>query len=195
MKKFFLIIASMIAGIAIGISGTIIFNARQPEKPSNFTVRTINSVTKTQNVNYSSDRLPAIHVSQEDAVQKFKSLYSSAKIKSISLTLRDNIYLYNITGYDNLKDCSIQIDATNNKILGQSTQIFDYDYDEETALNLNKTISRSRANKIANQEIGGGTPIFWELTDDNDRAIWKVNLVQHGQKRTVKIDARNGDVI
>lgn len=150
---------------------------------------------KTQNVNYSSDRLPAIHVSQKDAVQKFKSLYSSAKIKSISLTLRDNIYLYNITGYDNLKDCSIQIDATNNKILGQSTQIFDYDYDDETTLNLNKTISRSRANKIANQEIGGGTPIFWELTDDNDRAIWKVNLVQHGQKRTVKIDARNGDVI
>lgn len=47
MKKFFLIIASMIAGIAIGISGTLIFNARQPEKPSNFTVRTINSVTKT----------------------------------------------------------------------------------------------------------------------------------------------------
>lgn len=111
------------------------------------------------------------------------------------MTLRDNIYLYNITGYDNLKDCSIQIDATNNKILGQSTQIFDYDYDDETTLNLNKTISRSRANKIANQEIGGGTPIFWELTDDNDRAIWKVNLVQHGQKRTVKIDARNGDVI
>lgn len=195
MKKFLLIISSIIAGIVIGVAGTILINSQQPERSSNFTVHTTNSATKAQNVNYSSDRLPAIRVSQATAVQRFKSLYSSAEIKSISLTLKDNIYLYNIEGYDSRKDCSIQIDATNNQILGQSTQILDYDYDEEAALNLDKTISRNQANDIAKKEIGGGTPILWELADDNDQAIWKIHLVHHGEKRTVKINAKNGDII
>lgn len=195
MKKFLLIILSIIAGIVIGVAGTILINSQQPERSSNFTVHTTNSATKAQNVNYSSDRLPAIRVSQATSVQRFKSLYSSAEIKSISLTLKDNIYLYNIEGYDSRKDCSIQIDATNNQILGQSTQILDYDYDEEAALNLDKTISRNQANDIAKKEIGGGTPILWELADDNDQAIWKIHLVHHGKKRTVKINAKNGDII
>lgn len=70
-----------------------------------------------QTISYSSDKLPAIRVNQRNAIKKFNSLYSSAVIKSITLGLDNNIYVYNIVGYDDRKDCMIQIDATNNKLL------------------------------------------------------------------------------
>ncbi|KRL80604.1 lipoprotein [Lactobacillus ultunensis DSM 16047] len=89
----------------------------------------------------------------------------------------------------------IQVDATNNKIIGQSTQVLDYDYEKETSLNLNKTISRQEATAVALKEIPNATPISWELLDDNDLPIWKINLVKDGQKHEVKINAQNKEII
>lgn len=116
-------------------------------------------------------------MNQASAIQRFKSLYSNAAIKSITLALRNDIYVYTIVGFDSVKDCTIQIDATNNKIIGQSTQILDYDYIKEVALNLKKTISRQEANEIALRDLRGATQILWELTDENGKAIWKINLI------------------
>ena len=90
-------------------------------------------------------------------------------IKSITLSLSKDIYVYDIVGYDDRKDCTIQVDATNNKILGQSTQVLDYDYEKDASLNLKKTISRQEANEVALKEFSGRTPISWELTDDNNQ--------------------------
>lgn len=98
-------------------------------------------------------------------------------------------------GYDDRKDCTIQVDATNNKILGQSTQVLDYDYEKDASLNLKKTISRQEANEIALKEFSGGTPISWELTDDNNHSIWKVKMIHGEHKHTVKINARTKAVI
>lgn len=53
----------------------------------------------------------------------------------------------------------IQIDATNNKIIGQSTQVLNYDFYKESYLNLNKTISRSEASEIATKEFNNETAI------------------------------------
>ena len=83
----------------------------------------------------------------------------------------------------------IQVDATNNQIIGQSTQVLDYNYDKESSLNLKKTISRKEATSIALREVPGATPLSWELKDDNDQAIWKINLVENSQKCVVKINA------
>ncbi|NRO56832.1 hypothetical protein IMAU60066_01241 [Lactobacillus helveticus] len=134
-------------------------------------------------------------MNQASAIQRFKSLYSNAAIKSITLALRNDIYVYTIVGFDSVKDCTIQIDATNNKIIGQSTQILDYDYVKEEALNLKKTISRQEANDIALRDLRGATTILWELTDENSKAIWKINLIYQNQKRELKIDALNKNII
>ena len=152
-------------------------------------------LNKTQAVSYSSDKLPAIRVDQSGAIRKFKSLYSSAMIKSISLTLNKGIYVYNIVGFDDRKDCMIQVDATNNKILGQSTQVLNYDSDKETYLNLNKTISRKEATEIATKEFRNSIPISWELEDVNDQAIWKIILIRDEQKREIKINAETKELI
>lgn len=132
---------------------------------------------------------------QSGAIRKFKSLYSSAMIKSISLTLNKGIYIYNIVGFDDRKDCMIQVDATNNKILGQSTQVLNYDFDKETYLNLNKTISRKEATEIATKEFRNSIPISWELEDVNDQAIWKIILIRDEQKREIKINAETKELI
>ncbi|MCT3403464.1 PepSY domain-containing protein [Lactobacillus helveticus] len=139
--------------------------------------------------------MPQIRMNQASAIQRFKSLYSNAAIKSITLALRNDIYVYTIVGFDSVKDCTIQIDATNNKIIGQSTQILDYDYVKEEALNLKKTISRQEANEIALRDLRGTNTILWELTDENGKAIWKINLIYQNQKRELKIDALNKNII
>ncbi|WP_254262816.1 PepSY domain-containing protein [Lactobacillus helveticus] len=139
--------------------------------------------------------MPQIRMNQASAIQRFKSLYSNAAIKSITLALRNDIYVYTIVGFDSVKDCTIQIDSTNNKIIGQSTQILDYDYVKEEALNLKKTISRQEANEIALRDLRGATTILWELTDENGKAIWKINLIYQNQKRELKIDALNKNII
>ncbi|EEJ71464.1 PepSY domain-containing protein [Lactobacillus ultunensis] len=195
MRKFLTVICSICVGIAIGIFATQLYASSHTPRPSNVTVRVGDFLNRTQTVSYSSDKLPPIRVNQSTAIKKFKSLYSSAVIKSITLTLDNNIYVYNIVGYDERKDCMIQVDATNNKIIGQSTQVLDYDYEKETSLNLNKTISRQEATAVALKEIPNATPISWELLDDNDLPIWKINLVKDGQKHEVKINAQNKEII
>lgn len=195
MKKTFTISIGLLAGIIIGVISTCLILGKQKPQPSNFTVHIANSATKPTSVNYSSDNLPKINLSQSAAINKFRSLYSSAVIKSITLNLNKDIYIYNITGFDDRKDCTIQIDATNNKILGQSTQVLDYNYEKGTSLNLKKTISRHEATEIALKEVNNSTPISWELADDNDQEIWKVVLIHSGHKHTVKINAQTKEVI
>ncbi|WP_249357392.1 PepSY domain-containing protein [Lactobacillus helveticus] len=193
MKKIIKPFLIGVISILIGIFSTIFWTKHQPQKPINFSITNKNVVPK--NVNYSSSKLPQIRMNQASAIQKFKSLYSNAVVKSISLALKNDIYVYTIVGFDSVKDCTIQLDATNNKIIGQSTQLLDYDYTKEEALNLKKTISRQEANEIAIKELRGATPILWELSDENGKAIWKINLIYQNQKRQLKIDALNKNII
>lgn len=193
MKKFIKPVLIGVTGTLIGVFSTIFWIKQQPQKPINFSITTKNVLPK--NVNYSSNKLPQIRMSQVSAIQKFKSLYSNAEIKSITLALKNDTYVYTIVGFDSIKDCTIQLDATNNKIMGQSTQLLDYDYNKEEALNLKKIISRQEANAVALRELRGATPILWELTDEDGKAIWKINLIYNNQKRELKIDALNKNII
>ncbi|WP_217270229.1 PepSY domain-containing protein, partial [Lactobacillus helveticus] len=49
--------------------------------------------------------------------------------------------------------------------------------------------------KIALRDLRGATTILWELTDENGKAIWKINLIYQNQKRELKIDALNKNII
>ena len=182
MKKFIKPVLIGVTGTLIGVFSTIFWIKQQPQKPINFSITTKNVLPK--NVNYSSNKLPQIRMSQASAIQKFKSLYSNAEIKSITLVLKNDTYVYTIVGFDSIKDCTIQLDATNNKIMGQSTQLLDYDYNKEEVLNLKKTISRQEANAVPLRELRGA-----------GKAIWKINLIYNNQKRELKIDALNKNII
>ena len=83
MKRFLTFILSIFAGIAIGIA--ISHANQETRKTSNVTVHVGDFLNKTQAVSYSTDKLPTIRVNQASAIRKFKSLYSNAVIKSISL--------------------------------------------------------------------------------------------------------------
>lgn len=194
MKKYFKPILFSFLGLLLGAGITGLFWSKTNQKPISFTVKN-NSAVQVQNMTYTSDKLPQIQVSQKAAVQKFKALYSSAQIKSIALTLEGERYIYNIIGFDEHKDCTIQIDATNNKILGQSTQVLDYAYDQDVGLSLNKTISRQKATQLALKEYPNSKPIHWELEADNGQALWKVYLLHNKHKHTVKIDAVHENII
>lgn len=111
-EKIFFAILNIGIGIGLGIFIAKNYMTQLEPKTNNVTVSVGDFLNKTQKVSYSSDKLPAIQTSQADAIRKFKSLYSSAEIKSISLVLDNGIYVYNIIGYDNYKDCMIQVDAT-----------------------------------------------------------------------------------
>ena len=78
MRKFFIIISSIIIGLLIGIIGATIYLNSQSSKVSNFTIRTTNLAAKPETISYSSNNLPQINLSQDSAVQKFKSLYTHA---------------------------------------------------------------------------------------------------------------------
>lgn len=194
MQKFIKPILIAILGILIGAGATFLIT-NSKSQPITFNITTTDSMGKMQNMSYSIDKLPQIKVSQTEAIRKFKSLYSAAEIKSIALSLDNERYVYNIIGFDNRKDCTMQIDATNNKILGQSTQVLDYDYEKSASLDLNKTISRKEATTTALKEYKNATPIYWELEEDNDQSLWKIYLVHDSHKYTVKIDAKNKNII
>lgn len=195
MKKLLTIITSIFAGIIIGITFSKLTTAKEPVKSNNVTVNVGDFLNRTQAVTYSSKKMPAIKIDQDTAIRKFKSLYPNAMIKSISLTLDKDIYVYNIVGFDEHKDCMIQVDATHDKITGQSTQVLNYDFDKESYLDLNNTISRQTATRIALQEFKNSTPISWELEDIDDQAIWKIILIRDGQKREIKIDANTKEIL
>ncbi len=78
MRKFFIIISSIITGLLIGIIGATIYLNSQSSKVSNFTIRTTNLTAQPKMISYSSNNLPQINLSQDSAVQKFKSLYTHA---------------------------------------------------------------------------------------------------------------------
>ena len=73
MKKFIKPVLIGVTGTLIGVFSTIFWIKQQPQKPINFSITTKNVLPK--NVNYSSNKLPQIRMSQVSAIQKFKSLY------------------------------------------------------------------------------------------------------------------------
>lgn len=80
MKKIIKPFLIGVIGILIGIFSTIFWTKHQPQKPINFSIT-------NKNVSYSSNKLPQIRINQASAIQRFKSLYSNAAIKSITLAL------------------------------------------------------------------------------------------------------------
>lgn len=195
MKKVFTIISSIILGIGIGAIGTNIIQQRTTNEVSY--TKTINqssssAVESLANINY-----PKIKISQNSASQRFHRLYSQAKITSITLKVDHNDYVYEIEGFDNKKSCTIQVNATNGEILGQSTIVAELADDEQYPLNLSKTISRKEATKIAEKQFTGSTAREWHLYYDSnkEKTLWNIKLADQQETHNITIDAITKQII
>lgn len=194
MKKKITIALTLVLGIAIGSGGTILLSKKYTPATSYHKSAATNSKASTQ---VSLDKYPAIKISQHEALRRFQRLYSSAEISSILLKVDHDNYIYEIEGFDNKKTCTIQINAENGEIIGQSTVINSFTDTEQNSLNLKKLISRQQATQIAENYLKGATAREWHLYYDNqeDRNIWKIKLVDHQEIQDLRIDANNQKII
>lgn len=195
MKTRLKLILTLILGIILGVGAAFLYTEKQAPKPSQVVRQNDSQVTETSNIQ--TDNLPEIRVSQEKAIQAFKKFYASAKINAIDLKVEHNHYLYEINGFDQVKDCMMQMDAFSGKIIGQSTLRQEYANSEIEALNLTRTISRSTASQTATAKTGTGKAIAWNLaqTSKYDFPVWTVTVAKNNEVAQIKVNAVKNEVI
>lgn len=152
---------------------------------------TIAATTKSSPI---AQAAQTIKLNEKQAVAKFKQKYAKAKISEISLEKHLNHYQYEISGFDSQKEYSAKIDAQTGKLSAAKTENFDTD-DHETAIKLNRVISRQKANQLAEKAAKSGQGREWTLETDDGQTIWQVDVVDGHQKTEVKINAVNKKVI
>ena len=135
-----------------------------------------------------------INLSQSEALNKFNEQNKKKKIKEIDLELENNKYIYKIDGFDMNKEYTVNIDANSGKILNTHSEKLDLDEHLQKGINLDKTISREEASKIA-EKHATGTSQEWKLEQDNNQTIWEVKVVSANKETDVKIDAINKKVL
>lgn len=135
-----------------------------------------------------------IKLSQADAISKFHKQYSGKDVKEISLKIEKNKYIYDVEGFDRTHEYEVKIDANTGKILSHKLEKANIDELNEQALDVDKLISRSQATKIAEKKVKG-TATAWDLTHDNKKTVWKVEVTKGTKKHEVKINAETKKVI
>ncbi|RVU70686.1 MULTISPECIES: PepSY domain-containing protein [Lactobacillus] len=194
MKKIITYTGVLLVGIGLGSSSSIyLMHKNKPVQHFSFSKKN-NSEPATP---LAATNTPALKISQTKAITYFHRLYSQAKLTAISLKIENNSYIYEISGFDEQKDCNIRIDATNDKIIGQSTLRLEYLNDDINELNLKKLISRQTASQLAVKAANGGQAQEWQLEYDTnyDEPIWTVTLVKDNEVQTLRINAVTKEIL
>ena len=135
-----------------------------------------------------------IKLDEQAAVKKFNQKYANAKVEEITLESHFKKYRYEITGFDNSKEYTVEINAKTGKILKSESERLDKN-DQNTALDLSKLISRKKATTAAEKAAKKGQAQEWTLESENGQAIWEITVVNGRQKVDVKVNANNGNVL
>lgn len=135
-----------------------------------------------------------IKVSQTEALNKFDQKFKNTKIKSIDLKPQGNSYVYEIDAVDASHEYTATIGANSGKVLHSHSEKLDLDDRTEKTLNLDKTISRSEATKIAEKAVKG-TAEEWNLEQERNAAYWEVTVNDGSKKHEVKINAETKKVV
>lgn len=195
MKKYLKFVVSLLMGISIGTAATYFYfsnknNQVTQVKRSTTTNENIVSLAATEDV-------PKIRVSMKQAINSFNRLYSAANISEVNLKIQGENYIYDIAGFDAKKDCSMQLDATNDLIIGQSTLRHNYEYNETdpVKLDLDKIISRDEASQIAIQKVGGGEAREWNLKAKKSTPTWMVTVINKNEIYKITINALTKEII
>ena len=127
-----------------------------------------------------------IKLNEKDAVKKFHKQFKNVKIDEIQLETKGNKFVYEISGADNQKEYSADIDAKSGKVTNTKSEALE-NGEQKTNLDLDKAIAEKAAKKGQGQS--------WTLENDNGTPVWDVEVV-NGQKSTeVKVNAQNKKVI
>lgn len=151
-------------------------------------------LTTVPTVSAASVNTSQIKLDEQAAIKKFNQKYANAKVEGITLESHFKKYRYEITGFDNSKEYTVEINAKTGKILKSESEQLDKN-DQNTALDLSKLISRKKATKAAEKAAKKGQAQEWTLETENGQAIWEVKVVNGHQDTDVKVNADNGNVL
>ncbi|WP_295745544.1 PepSY domain-containing protein [uncultured Limosilactobacillus sp.] len=135
-----------------------------------------------------------IKITEKDAVKKFKKEFKDSRVTEIQLEKKGGSYRYEISGMDNSKEHNMDVNAKSGKVIHKSSEKLDDD-DQESALDLDKLITRKQATKVAEKAANSGKAHNWSLSYDDGTPVWEIE-VGHGHKQhDVKVNANNKKVI
>ena len=135
-----------------------------------------------------------IKLNEKDAVKKFHKQFKNTKVDEIQLETKGNKFVYEISGTDNQKEYSADIDAKSGKVTNTKSETLE-NGEQKTNLDLDKAISRKQANKIAEKAAKKGQGQAWTLENDNGTTVWDVEVVNGPKSTDVKVNAQNKKVI
>ena len=131
-----------------------------------------------------------IKIKLDDAKKIALDKFPGSMIKEYSIEKEHGKLIYKIeTVTDNSKE-ELEIDANTGKILNM-----DSEKNHDVNLKDKAKISMEEAEKIALQEVPGGTIKGSELKDKHSKLVYEVEINNKTANKEFKIDANNGKII
>ncbi|MBB1062535.1 PepSY domain-containing protein [Limosilactobacillus fastidiosus] len=135
-----------------------------------------------------------IKIDEKTAVQKFNKQFKNVKIDEIQLETKGNKFVYEISGSDNQKEYSADVNAKSGKVTNAHSEPAN-NGEQKNHLNLDKLISRKKANQIAEKAAKKGQGQSWTLENENGTPVWEVEVVNGKKSTEVKINAQSKKVL
>lgn len=154
----------------------------------------ISFAINSTNVSAARTTTADIKLNQEQAVKQFHRQFKDAKVTEITLEPKGSRYQYQIDGFDKEQEYTAAINAKTGKIRWSHSTKLDHD-DKYYALDLDKTISRQDATKLAENEAKQGKAQRWKLENDDGQQVWEVDVIDGHHTTEVKINALTKDII
>lgn len=137
---------------------------------------------------------PQIKVNEHDAAVQLTKAYPDAHLTGLELGLQGSTYEYKLEGQTATQEVTVIVDATTGKKRHQAAETLEAD-DKEAALKLSDVISRQAAGKLAVAQVGAGVAREWQLSSEDGRVTWEVQ-VHDGTKQTeVTVDAHSSEIL
>lgn len=131
-------------------------------------------------------------VSLDDAIQTFYDTFGDdVTIDQIDFDEENGIYEYDIDGWDQENEYSLEINADTGEILEESSESDD---DQDDTLDLENIITPQEAMDIAVEEAGSDIVEQWTIEEDDGLTVYEVEL-ENADDDDIKIDASTGDII
>jgi uncharacterized membrane protein YkoI len=129
-------------------------------------------------------------VTLDDAIQTFYDTYGEeVTIDQIDFDDDNGSYEYDIDGWDQENEYSLEINADTGEVTEQSSETDD---DQDDALELENIITPQEAMDAAVQEAGSEMIDEWTLEEDDGMTVYEIDF---NDVEDVTIDAATGDII
>ncbi len=173
--------------IALIATGTLLVGCGQQQQHND-------AASSSSQAASSVSATPKIKVTEHDALTQLTKAYPGAHLTGLELELLGSTYEYKVEGQTATQEVKVAVNATSGKLIHQEAETLEAD-DKEAALPLADVISRQAASKLAVAQVGAGQAREWQLSSDDGRVAWEVQ-VHDGTKQTeVTIDAHSSEIL